>query len=382
MKIPLAWLQLTREKMRLLVALAGIGFADILMFMQLGFRDALFDSSVRMHTNLDGDIFLISPQSTALIALKSFPQRRLYQTLAFEGVESVKPIYLDFSLWKNPIDRSSRAIFVIGFDPDDTVFNLPAVVNNSDQIKLPDKVLFDAASRDEFGPVSAKFTRGERVITEVGGRRVEVKGLFEMGASFGANGNILTSDLNFLRIFPRRKQGIIDIGIVKLKSAADVEAVLKEMRTYLPADVRYLSKQEFIDWEKQYWQTSTTIGFVFSLGTAMGFIVGIVIVYQILYTDVSDHLAEYATLKAMGYKDFYFLIVVFQEALILAILGYIPGCAVAMGLYNLTRNATSLPMIMTLARATTVLILTMVMCSVSGAIAVRKLSAADPADIF
>ncbi|MBW4682842.1 MAG: ABC transporter permease DevC [Microcoleus vaginatus WJT46-NPBG5] len=382
MKIPLAWLQLTREKMRLLVALAGIGFADILMFMQLGFRDALFDSSVRIHENLDGDIFLVSPQSTTLTAMKSFPQRRLYQTLAFEGVESVKPVYLDLSLWKNPVDRSTRSIFVLAFNPDDTVFNLPGVVNNINQIKLPDRVLFDAASREEFGPVAEKFTQGEPVITEVGGRRVEVKGLFEMGASFGANGNIFTSDLNFLRIFPRRQKGIIDIGIVKLKPTADVEAVLKGMKTYLPDDVIYFSKQEFIDWEKNYWATSTTIGFIFTLGTAMGFIVGIVIVYQILYTDVSDHLAEYATLKAMGYKDLYFLIVVFQEALILAILGYFPACAVAIGLYNLTRNATSLPLIMTLARATTVLILTVVMCSVSGVIAVRKLSAADPADIF
>ncbi|MBD2041283.1 ABC transporter permease DevC [Microcoleus sp. FACHB-672] len=382
MKIPLAWLQLTREKMRLLVALAGIGFADILMFMQLGFRDALFDSSVRVHSNLDGDIFLVSPQSTTLTAMKSFPQRRLYQTLAFEGVESVKPVYLDFALWKNPVDRSTRGIFVLAFDPDDSVFNLPGVVDNINQVKLTDKVLFDAASRDEFGPVAEKFNQGESVTTEVGGRRVEVRGLFEMGASFGANGNILTSDLNFLRMFPNRKKGIIDVGIVKLKPAADVEDVLKQMKTYLPADVRYFSKQEFMAWEKKYWQTSTTIGFIFSLGTAMGFIVGIVIVYQILYTDVSDHLAEYATLKAMGYKDIYFLIVVFQEALILAILGYIPGCAVAIGLYNLTKNATSLPMIMTLARATTVLILTMVMCSVSGAIAVRKLNAADPADIF
>jgi putative ABC transport system permease protein len=382
MKIPLAWLQLSREKMRLFVALAGIGFADILMFMQLGFRDALFESAVTLHNNLQGDIFLISPQSTSTIAMKSFPRRRLYQTLGFEGVKSVSPVYMDFALWKNPQTRGTRGILVLGFNPADSIVNLPGVTSNLEKIKISDVVLFDDTSRPEFGPIPQEFNQGKDVTTEVGGRRVRVGGLFTLGASFGADGNIVTSDLNFLRLFPRRDDGLIDIGIIQLKPGADRETVLKNLKQDLPKDVRVLTKQQFIDFEKNYWQTSTAIGFIFTLGTSMGFIVGTVIVYQILYTDVSDHLPEYATLKAMGYKNSYLLIVVFQEAVILAILGYFPGFFLASGLYSLTKTATNLPMAMTLARAVTVLIMTMIMCCISGAIAVRKLQAADPADIF
>lgn len=382
MKIPLAWLQLSREKMRLLVALAGIGFADILMFMQLGFRDALFDSAVTLHKDLQGDIFLISPQSTATIAMKSFPTRRLYQTLGFEGVKSISPVYMDFAFWKNPENRRTRGILVLGFNPADSVLGLPGVTSHLDTIKIPDVVLFDDTSRAEFGPIAQQFKEGKDVTTEVGGRRIRVGGLFTLGASFAADGNIVTSDLNFLRLFPQRDKGLIDIGIVKLEPKADIKEVLKNFRQELPNDVRILSKEEFIAFEKNYWQTSTAIGFIFTLSTAMGFIVGTVIVYQILYSDVTDHLPEYATLKAMGYKNSYLLIVVFQEALILAILGYFPGCSVAFGLYGLTRSATKLPMAMTVARAITVLILTIIMCGISGAIAVRKLQAADPADIF
>ena len=51
-KIPLAWLLLTRQPLRILVAIAGIAFAGILMFMQLGFRDGLFDASVTVHLSL------------------------------------------------------------------------------------------------------------------------------------------------------------------------------------------------------------------------------------------------------------------------------------------------------------------------------------------
>ncbi|MEG4998687.1 ABC transporter permease DevC [Microcoleus sp. B4-D4] len=384
-KIPLAWAQLTREKMRLVIALAGIGFADLLMFMQFGFRDALFESSVSFHSQLQGDIFITSSQSTALIAMKSFPQRRLYQALSFNSVTAISPVYLGFGLWKNPAPNQSntRQLMVIGFDPAHPIFDMPEITNNLDKIKMSDVVLFDRASRPEFGPVAEYFDGGKTVETEVDNRRVKVEGLFTLGASFGADGNIVTSDLNFLRIFAtRRTKGLIDIGIVYLQPGTDVKAVVEKMRATLPSDVRIDSKEEFVAFEKKYWEEGTAIGFIFTLGAAMGFIVGIVIVYQILYTDVNDHLPEYATLKAMGYKDFYFLGVVFQEALILAILGYLPGFGVSVVLYNLGRSATSLPMYMTVGKAVTVFVMTVVMCCLSGAIAVRKLQAADPADIF
>ena len=382
-KIPLAWLQLSHEKIRLLVAIAGIGFADILMFMQLGFRDALFDSAVKFHTNVNGEIFLISPQSTALIAMKSFPRRRLYQTLAVNGVDAVTPIYLGFQIWKNPVNKNTRQIMTIGFNPaDKQLFQLPGVAENLDKMQLPDTYLFDTKSRAQFAPIAKIFESGQRVQTEVGGRKIEVGGLFTLGASFGADGNMMTSDTNFIRMFNKRDKGLIDVGVVKLKPGTDVQSTINAMEAYLPKDVKVFSKAQFIEFERDYWQTGTSIGFIFTLGTIMGFIVGIVIVYPILYTDVADHLSEYATLKAMGYTDFYLLTVVFQEALILSIVGFFPGMFAAVGLYTITRNATNLPLIMTVARATTVLILTMIMCTISGAIAVRKLRAADPADMF
>lgn len=383
-KIPLAWLQLTREKTRLAVALAGIAFADILMFMQLGFREALFDGNIQFHKSLQGDIVLINPQSDALLSMETFSQRRLYQALAFEAVESVHPIYVDFTEWKNPQTRKFRNIQIIGFNPEENVLNLPGVQQNLAQIKMPDVVLFDRGSRAEFGPIADEFNERKNITTEVGGRRIKVGGIFQLGTSFGADGNLITSDLNFIRVFnnENRKRGLIDIGLIKLKPGANTEVVVEQLRKYLPNDVKVLTKQEFIDFERNYWANSTAIGFIFTLGTVIGFIVGTVIVYQILYSEVSDHLPEYATLKAMGYTQKYLLLVVFQEALILATIGYIPGFAFAMFQYTMARNATLLPIAMTVSRAVLVLVLTILMCAISGAIAVRKLRAADPADIF
>ncbi|MGF2039022.1 MAG: ABC transporter permease DevC [Nostoc sp. CmiVER01] len=381
-KIPLSWLQLTREKTRLAVALAGIAFADILMFMQLGFRDALYYSNVRFHNSLQGDIVLINSQSNAVLAMRSFSQRRLYKALELPAVQSVHPIYLDFTIWKNPVTGRPRSILIFGMNPETNLVDLPGVQENLDKLKLPDVVLFDRSSRVEYGPIAANYEQGKTVTAEVRRRRIKVGGLFTLGASFGADGNLITSDINFLRIFSNRQKGLIDIGLIRLKPGANANVVAEELRKYLPSEVNVLTKEEFIEFERNYWANSTAIGFIFTLGTVMGFIVGTVIVYQILYTEVADHLAEYATLKAIGYTQKYLLTVILQEALLLAILGYFPGIIFSLFMYNTARNATLLPVFMSFDRAVMVLILTMLMCIVSGAIAVRKLSSADPADIF
>jgi putative ABC transport system permease protein len=381
-KIPLSWLQLTRERTRLAVALAGIAFADVLMFMQLGFRDALYYSNVRMHSSLKGDIVLINKESSVIISMKSFSQLRLYRALDLPAVQAVYPIYLEITSWKNPITGRPRNLLVFGFNPETNVFNLPGVEENLDQIKQPDVVLFDRSSRVEYGPIATEFEEGKTVTAEVRMRRVKVGGLFTLGTSFGADGNLITSDVNFLRIFNSRREGLIDIGLIKLKPGSDATAVAQELRNYLSKDVRVLTKQEFIDFERNYWATSTAIGFIFSLGTIMGFIVGTVIVYQILYTEVTDHLPEYATLKAIGYTQKYLLTVILQEALMLAVLGYMPGFMFTLFLYKTARDATLLPVLMGFSRAVSVLIMTITMCLISGMIAVRKLESADPADIF
>ena len=388
LKISTAWLQLKHEKMRLMVAIGGISFAVVLIFMQLGLRVALFDSAVALYSKLEGDIFLLSPRSTSLIAMENFSERRLYQTLAFPEVKRVIPIYLGFSQWKNPQTRNYwRNIYIIGFELAKNVFNLAGVNNNIDKLQEPDVVLFDAASRTEFGPVVELFNQQGKVETEVGdrgpnNRKITVVGLFELGTSFGADGTLITSDLNFLRIFIQRQKGFINLGIVQLHPGYNPAQVIPKLKDYLPPDIRVMSRQELMEFEKEYWNTTTPIGFVFAFGVILGSIVGIIIVYQILYSNVSEHLAEYATLKAMGYQHRYLLKVIFQEALILAVLGYIPGFFITLGMYQTAQQATNLPIEMETKRALMVLILTVIICFISGAIAVRKLQEVDPADIF
>ena len=381
-RIPLAWLLLTRQPVRLAVALAGIAFAGILMFMQLGFRDGLFDASVTIHRLFDTDLVLISPRSSSSVSMAGFPRRRLVQAMADPDVEGVTPVHWNLLLWRNPYTKATRSILTLGFEPADPLFTDPSLAPKAKLLQDRGRVLFDELSRPEFGPVAEWFRSGRTVESEINGKKVRVAGLVGLGTSFGADGNLLTSQETYLQLLPNTPPGSIEVGLIRLRAGADADAVVERLKRDLPDDVSVLTKAGFIAFEQNYWKSSTSIGFIFTLGAAMGFVVGCVIVYQILYSDVSDHLPEYATLMAMGYRLPTLLGVVAREGMLLAVFGYLPAYAAGQGLYLLVRNATQLPVSMNLTRALTVFIMILVMCMGSATLAMRRLGDADPAEIF
>ena len=381
--VPLGWLQLKAQKLRLVAAVTGIAFAVILIFVQLEFREALFVSAVRYHTAMDYDLAMLSPKTDFMVSSKQFPRGRLYQVLGFDGVESVTAVYMRLVSWRNPADPSNaRNILAIGFDPSEPGFSRLLSAEQREAIKIPDQVIFDRRGRDEYGPVREMLDAGQRVSAEINDRRIAIAGMYQVGTSFGLDGGIITSDLNFLRILPTRKKSAIDLGLIKLEPGQDAAEVQARIREAIPMDVRVLTRQEFKDVEVRYWNKTTPIGYIFAFGAVMGLIVGLIIVYQILFSDVQDHLKEYATLKAMGYTHGYLRNVVLQEAIILAVLGFIPGMGIAHLVFTKGADATRLPLEMSVESAAGVFMLTLGMCAGSGLLALRKLRAVDPAEVF
>lgn len=381
-RTPLGWLQLKKNKGRLFVAVAGIGFADLLMFAQMGIQAALFDSNTLLNRGVDADIVIRSAQYRDLSLANTLPRRRLYQIQALPQVQSAEALYVSRVVWKNPQTRRKTELTLVGQSLDRPAFNFADVNQNLDKLKQPDAFLFDRLTRGDYADAIARAEQGQTVKTEIDRRTVQVAGLFSLGASFATDGTLITSQENFLRFFPERGAGQVTLGLVKVKPDADPDEVLEQIKAILPPDAIASSKQDFVDFEQAYWQKTTPIGIVFTFGTVMAFVVGTVIVFQILSTDVNEHMAEYATFKAMGYRDRYLLAIVLEEAVILAALGFIPGLGLALGQYALIRNVAALPISMPFARLSFVFFLTVVMCVASGMIATRRLQSADPADIF
>ncbi|MFN5838980.1 MAG: ABC transporter permease DevC, partial [Pseudanabaena sp.] len=343
---------------------------------------SLYESNTQIRRALNSDIVLVSPKAKNTQNLSTFTRRRLYQAMDIPGVIAAQPLYSNNLMWKNPQTRREATIQVIGFSPDHPPFRLPEVNQQLNKIKLPDVVLFDRGSRGDYQSTIALVDAGKAIATEAEGRTIHIGGLFTLGASFGTDGILMTSDQNFLLLFPKRDVGSISLGLIDIEAGKDPVQIVEALKKHLPDDVKVMTLADFIEDEQAYWRKESPIGFIFTMGAAMAFVVGVVIVYQVLSTDVNAHLKEYATFKAMGYRHSYLLSIVLEEAIILAVLGFIPGLILPLGLYSLAAKATALPIYMTLARAGLVLFLTLFMCLLSGAIATRKLQSADPADMF
>jgi putative ABC transport system permease protein len=383
MRVPLAWRNLTADRRRLATSTLGIAFAVLLMLMQLGFRNALVDSPVELLRWLNGDVVLISSAKYQLNGTEPFPRRRLFQAAAVEGVVSAIPVYLAFeeAFWKSPQDQSTHQIRVVGVHPDDQAFQIPEVSNQIPKLRRPDVALIDAKCRRHIGRASS----GDA--TELTRRRIEIVGEFQLGTDFLIDGSAIVSDRTFLNLFPAYRSADpllnrVEIGLLRVSPGTNISRLVTRLNDELPNDVTAMSLNDFIEKERLFWMNDSPVGLVFNLGTLVGFIVGTVICSQILFTDISERMPQYATLKAIGYTNGYLRGVVMSQAILLALVGFVPGVIISWGAYQLIASLTGLLMRLQTGIAVVVLLLTIGMCLVSGWFAVRTVLAADPADVF
>ncbi len=392
-KTPLAWKNLTHDWRRLVVAIGGIAFAVLLMFTQVGFQNALFDSQAKLIDDLQGDIFLTSKAKFTLAAEKRFPITRLHQAQSCPGVSGAYPVYSELTTSvlrkiEQGIGNKGFPIRTIGFQLADPVFKIPSVNQQLDRIRQPGTALIDKKSKKKkFAFSRDNDTLLAQDTLELASKQLRLVGTFELGTDFAHDGNLVMNAENFAMYFPHRKRfgdplSVIDIGVVHLQKGANLDETCGILKQTLAKDVHVLTRTQFRAAEINFWDESTPIGTIFLFGKIIGFIVGLVICYQVIYSDIADHMPEFATLKAMGYAASYFVRLIVVEALLLAIIGFIPGTIVSWILYGWLAGQTGLLMTMTYDCLLFVLVATIVMCIVSGLLALRKLLAADPASLF
>jgi putative ABC transport system permease protein len=382
--IPLAWRNLTESKVRLLASVAGTAFAVALMFMQNGFRSAMLDSMVNVIERFDGQMVLVSRTLYTLSVPYSFPLERIVQARNFPEVVASSPVYVvaRTGYWRNIETGTSERICVVGYPPEDDVLDIPELKQNREAWSRPDTAMADVLSRsDQFG----EFQKGQ--VSELSGRRIEIAGTFELGVNVQSNGNLVMSDRNMMSYFPQLLgptlgERNVTVGVLRIRPGTDLESLRGKLQAALPPDVRVLTKDEFIARERDFWDKVAPIGTVFYIGVVMGFIVGSVICYQVLYADVSNRLGEFATLKAMGYTNWSLYRVVLTQAVYLGLMGYVAGLAVSLVLFHWVHQETGLPLDLPRNNPFAILALSVAMCVASGAYAARRLISADPAQLF
>ena len=384
--LPLAWLQLKRQPVRYLVAVTGIGFAALLMFMQLGFQSGLLRSATTFYQALETDLILINPATVNSGSYQQFPQSLLYQALGIEGVSKTIPLYVTNINAQQLGGVKPTSLRVIGFDPNETVLDVPAINDQRDLIKTPNFVLFDELGLSiKTGPVAKRVSKDgplELILSNYS-RSFRVMGLFKLGSTFVADSNLIASQATALDLaFPQVSVGEISLGLIRLDPSANINQVQNYLKSLYGDQLQVLTKKELITQERNYWNNVSSFGVIFGFGTIMGLLVGGVVVYQVLYTDVSDHLKEYATLKAMGFSNQFILMVVIQESILLAVSAFIPATLLSAALYAGLTAVSGIRLEMTADKTLLVGLLTMGLCAVASAIAIRKLQDADPASVF
>ena len=370
----LSWRLLWHDPARLATSLGGLAFAVFLMLIQMGFRNSLIDSATALLESLDGDIFIMSKGKDCSIERDSIPILRVQQALSVSGVRAAYPLWFDMQSWKNLQDGTYRPVRVIGARIDDPIF-LPADIRDGiPKLQTPGAALLDSRSRDYYGHVGIGPAQVQR-------EGLSVVSMFAMSTDLEVDGNLIVSDETFFRIGGSNPDQI-ELIAVKLTPGSDAAATVKSLRAGMPGDVAVRTKDEMRALDTEHWDSGTPVSIIVLIGMVMGFAVGVVICYQILYTEVVDHLAEFATLRAIGFGKAYIVAIVLVEAVLLSVVGLIPSLIAGSAMYALLSAFTGLLLRVTLPRLAFVSALTILMCVLAGILALRKVLQADPAELF
>jgi len=375
-KTLVAWRILTHEKGRSALAMGGILVAILLIFLQLGFYASVPEGGLLFYNSMHFDLILASSDYVFEAQSSSFPRRRLYQALALPEVASAEALYQGSGRWLNSEGGLARDVFVFGFRPGDRIFDIAEINSQLNTLRQPDTILIDAASRFEFGPL----VPGRRV--EIENRAVTVGGTYHLGTGFVGLGVAVTSDLNFLRMFPKQELTDANLGLISLKPGADPDHTAVRLRELMPADTQVFTRAQLKDHEIAHWVTATSTGLIFGFGVIVACIVGMVILNQTLATQITRQLPQYATLKAMGYSNAYLGGIVVTVATIMSTVSFVPAVVLSIVIYWIVRRATLLPIEMTMPRLIAVLAIAWGMSALSGLLSLRVLRRADPVELF
>jgi putative ABC transport system permease protein len=380
-RLPIGWLQLSHSRTRFAAALAGVAFANVLVFVQLGIMNSMGAATLRPYDFFQADIMISAADANALIEGGNVARQWVLQAMADPDVADGTGLFLANVPW----DRGEKDISLttFGLDPARPAFVSAEIVGDLNLLQVQDAVILDRLARG-LGKEEAAAIRPQTPLSfETQGRTLTAYATFAGGGGFGGDGYMLVSDQTFLSLFPARSSAAPDHILLRLRPGANAEATIARLKALISdPSLRIRSYADAAAEDLRYQQTRRPTGIIFGFGVLIGVLVGLVIVYQVLSTDVADHLREYATFKAMGYGPRFFLGVVFEEALVLGIMGFIPGLIVGTAILTLMGKITTLPLAMTPSMAVSVFLGTIVFSVVSGAIATRRLAAADPADLF
>jgi putative ABC transport system permease protein len=380
-RLPIGWLQLTHNRTRFAAAIAGVAFANVLVFVQLGIMNSMAVATLRPYELFRADIIISAADANAIADGGNVARQWMLQALANPDVIAGMGLFVANVPWDR--GQTDISLTTFGIDPFKQDFISPKIAADLNLLQVNDAAILDRLARGITRDEAVAIRPQTPLSFETDGRTIKAYNTFSGGGGFGGDGYMLVSDQTFLSLFPARSSAAPDHILLRTRPGTSVDEVSEQLRGQISdSSLRIRSYADAMAEDLRYQQTRRPTGVIFGFGVFIGILVGLIIIYQVLSTDVADHLREYATFKAMGYGSRFFLGIVFEEALVLGVFGFIPGLIVGTTILTVMAKVTTLPLSMTLVMAASVFVGTIAVSSLSGAIATRRVAAADPADLF
>lgn len=380
-RMPIGWLQLTHSRNRFVAALAGVAFANVLVFVQMGIMNSMATATLKPYGFFQADIMISASDANSMSEGGNVARQWMLQAMAHPDVTAGLGLFTASVSWQR--ETNALGLITFGIDPTQPDFLAPDIAAKVAPLQLQMSGLLDRLSRGLPKDLAAGIRPQSPLSFEANDKTLTLYDTFAGGGGFGGDGYLMVSDQTFLSLFKDRRSAAPDHILLKLRPGADAALVSADLRGLISdKTLRIRSYAEAAQEDLTYQQTRRPTGIIFGFGVIIGVLVGLVIVYQVLSTDVADHMREYATFKAMGYGPAFFFSVVLEEALILGLFGFIPGALAGTALLTLMGKLTTLPLAMTPGMILSVFVGTLVFSTLSGIIATRKLAAADPAELF
>ena len=376
MRTPIAWLNTFQNKKRTAAAVGGICFAILLIFMQAGFLGAARLNASLAYRMLDFDLLIASRAYLTMPRSETVDRFRLVQARSIPGVDRVIPLSIEGASWRPLQSRETANCFVFGLPPGESVFLDPAINSQLAALAGPATVCVDRNSRKSYGA----WDVGGRA--EINGIPLNIVGEYHLGMGLLADGSAIVSEETYMRLYRMPDLPRVNFGLIRLTTGADPIATADALRRALPSDVIVMTRAEIIHREERYFINVKPVGIMFQVGMLVAFLVGAVILYQILSSEITNRMREFATMKALGYSEGFIYSVGIQQGLLFSMLGYFPSLLLSFLLYRVLRAASGFPVYMDWSRVLTIFGMTMAMCAIAAFLALGKIKRADPAELF
>jgi putative ABC transport system permease protein len=378
----LAWRQLVSKRKSLLATISGNVVAFILIFMQLAFEQGIYAAGTSLHHILQADAVMINPASINIGRMRPLNRATYGSLLAHPSISEAAMISTTVASWRSPLDGLQRPALMLGIPIDrDVIAPQWAADWNTSQLEIPGTVLFDQEARPELGgEVIPKILSGKSGFEfQINDHVVQPKQIYPFRFPICTEGTIITSleTFNYIMASPSEATTALLISL-KDRSMHSMRRTVARMNRDLPPDAQIFTKKQWIKRETKFWAENTPVGILFRFGVFIGACVSSVFIYQILLSDITAHLSEYATLRAIGYGRWYLRRVVFFQGLFLTVISCPLAMIVSSVLIRLWTNFTKIPLTLTAANILGVIGLGLAVASLSALLATKELACADP----